>query len=97
MKINDISKEIIIKYFEGKATKEESRLLSEWLDQDKSNRQIFAALKKAHIEIEANAIHDSSVSSVAYKRFLDHINKYERLKAADRKKKNTSLKYNILR
>ncbi len=97
MKINDTYKKIIIKYFEGKATQEESGLLSDWLDQNKSNRQIFAALKKAHIEIEANAIHDSSVSNMAYKRFLDHINKNEKLKASDRKKKNTSLRYNILR
>ena len=97
MKINDISERIIIKYFEGKATQEESRLLSGWLDQNKSNRQIFAALKKAHIEIEANAIHDSSVSNKAYKRFLDHIDKHETLKAADKKKKYTSFRYNILR
>jgi transmembrane sensor len=97
MKINDISERIIIKYFEGKATQEESGLLSDWLDQNKSNRQIFASLKKAHIEIEANAIHGSSSTNEAYKRFLDHINKYERLKASDRKKKKIFLRNNILR
>jgi transmembrane sensor len=97
MKINDTYKKIIIKYFEGKATQEESRLLSDWLDQNKSNRQIFAALKKAHIEIEANATHRSSATNMAYKRFLDHINKYETSKASARKKKDISLRYNIMR
>ncbi len=97
MKINGMSREIIIKYFAGKATREESRLLSDWLDQNKSNREIFASLKKALIEIEANAVQDSSASSMAYKKFLDHINKYETIKTAERKKKNISLRYNILR
>ncbi len=97
MKINGITERIIIKYLEGKATKEESGLLSDWLDQNKSNRQIFAALKKAHIEIEANTIRGSSVIGIAYKRFLGNINKYETLKTSDRKKKKTSLIYNILR
>jgi transmembrane sensor len=97
MKIKDISERIIIKYLEGKATQEESVLLSDWLDQSKSNRQIFAALKKAHIEIEANAAHGSSETNMAYKRFLDHIDKYETLKASDRKKNNASLRNVILR
>ncbi|UCH14380.1 MAG: FecR family protein [Bacteroidales bacterium] len=97
MKINDISERIIIKYFEGKATQQESRLLSDWLDQNKNNRQIFAALKKAYIETEANAMHDSSAINDAYKKFLEHINNYEMLKAADRKKKITSLRNYMLR
>ncbi len=97
MKINDISERIIIKYFEGKATQQETRLLSEWLDHSKSNRQIFAALKKAHIETEVNAMHDSPAVNDAYKRFLDHINKYEKIKASGRKKKIVYLKSLILR
>ncbi len=97
MKIKDITERIIIKYFEGKATKEESGLLSDWLDQNKSNRQIFTALKKAHIEIEANAMQDSSLTNMAYNRFLGNINKYETSGTSDRIKKKTSLRYNILR
>ena len=97
MKHTGISERLIIKYFEGKATPEESRLLSDWLDQNESNRQIFAALKKAHIEIEVNAIHSSSGANMAYRRFLEYINKCETLRASNRKKRNTSLRNYILR
>jgi transmembrane sensor len=97
MKINGISERIIINYFEGKATKEESGLLSDWLDQNKSNRQIFAALKKAYIEIQAYATHDSLGTNMAYKRFLEYIDKYKTPDASDRKNKITSLKNLILR
>ena len=97
MKVKDISERIIIKYFEGKATQQEHRLLSDWLDQNKSNQQIFASLKKAYIETQANSMHDSSVVNEAYKKFLDHINQYEKIKASGKKMKIVYLRNLILR
>jgi transmembrane sensor len=97
MKPSNISERLIIKYFEGQATEKEARLISDWLDQDKSNRQYFAALKKEHLEIKANAVEYDSETKSAFKRFLNHIDKYENQKIADRKKKNASVRNTVLR
>jgi transmembrane sensor len=97
MKIANISERLIIKYFEGKTTEKEARLLSDWLDQDKSNRQFFTELKKVYMEVEANAVGDDASANKAYERFLDQISKNEKLKDKDKEKKNVSLKNVILR
>jgi transmembrane sensor len=97
MKPSNISERLIIKYFEGQVTEKEARLISDWLDQDKSNRQYFAALKKAHLEIEANAVENDSDTKSAFEKFLNHIDKYENQKIADRKEKNLSIKNTVLR
>jgi transmembrane sensor len=97
MKNANISEGLIIKYFEGKATKKDTMLLSDWLDQDKSNRQFFAVLKKIYMEVEANAVGDDTNAGKAYERFLYQIRKYEKQKTEDRKKKNASLRSVILR
>jgi transmembrane sensor len=97
MKNPNISERLIIKYFEGKVTEKEARLITDWLDRDKSNRQLFAALKKAHTEVDANAVEGNSDAKVAYNSFLDHINKYENQKTADRKEKNAFIRNTVLR
>jgi transmembrane sensor len=97
MKIANISEKLIIKYFEGKTTEKEARLLSDWLDQDKSNRQIFATLKKVYMEVEADALGSDTNAGKAYERFLDQISKNEKQKDTDGKKKNASLRNVILR
>jgi ferric-dicitrate binding protein FerR (iron transport regulator) len=89
--------ELIFRYFEGKASTKELTTLSEWLDQSRRNKLVFATLKKVNMEIEANATHNYSAIEKSYNRFIEHINAHESLKALEKKLSIKSTRKNIIR
>jgi ferric-dicitrate binding protein FerR (iron transport regulator) len=97
MKKVKMMEELIFKYFQGSASVGDISTLSSWLDQSRSNKQVFATLKKVNIEIEANASHDLSVIDKSYNKFLKHINAHENLKDLEKKIAIKNRRKNILR
>ncbi len=89
--------ELIYKYFEGKASTKEINQISEWLDQSRGNKQVFATLKKVNIEIESNAKHNLSHVDRSYNKFLEHINAHENLKSIEKKMAMKNRRKTILR
>jgi transmembrane sensor len=89
--------DLIFKYFGGSASTGDISTLSDWLDQSRSNKQVFSTLKKMNIEIEANASHDISVINRSFNKFLKHINAHENLKSLEKKLAIKNRRKNILR
>ncbi len=95
-KVNS-NEESLFKYFSGKATNNEIRFISEWLDQDKHNIHEFATLKKIFVEISANLDYDKSVVEKAYNVFLERADAYEKNKGPDKKSKINRLRKSIVK
>ena len=84
MNLDTTIESLIWKYFEDKASENEMKSISDWLNQSKANRHTFAAMKKAFIEIEADTLKDREHSENAYGRFIKHIERIETHRAGER-------------
>lgn len=89
--------DLIFKYFEGNATTDELNKLSVWLDQSRSNKLVFATLKKVNIEIESNSSQNQSLVDKSYNKFLEHIEAHENLKNLEKKLTIKNTRKNFLR
>lgn len=74
---DNIKEEILWRYFEERASKQEADMIMQWLDQSPENRKLFTAIKKTFIEIEANTRPCKETTDKAYSRFLERVNKVE--------------------
>jgi transmembrane sensor len=97
MKNVNIDEELLFRYFEGKVTKEEIRILSGWLDENTANRDYFNGLKNFYVETKAFITRDSANIKKAYHHFSERINEFEKQKASRRSKKTIMLRNRILR
>lgn len=70
--------EIIWRYFDKKASDEDIKAISFWLDTSKDNLRSFATMKKAFIEIEANTSSDNEQIDQAFVKFLSSIERVEK-------------------
>ena len=87
----DNLEEFLGKYFDGRASGSELKMIDKWLDESKENQSVFAACKKAYIEIELNTRTNAGAVENAYSGFLTRINKFTGVSAITRRGSDTSL------
>ncbi len=97
MKNLNIHEELLFRYFDGIASKEEIQILSVWLDQDISNRNYFKRLKNFYIESNAFVTQDPVQLQKAYHYFQEHITGYEKQLASKKTMKMIQLRQTFLR
>lgn len=93
-----MKEDLIFKYFEGKANKEEQEQIFKWLDEDKNNKRIFARLKQLYVEIISSL--DESKNDIllkSYNNLINRIEYFEKQKEVERKEKIIKLKNELLR
>ncbi len=97
MKNVKIDEDFLFRYYGGKLTKEEIRILSGWLDENTANRDCFSNLKNFHVEIEAFLTRDSANAKEAYHRLHERINEFEKQKASSKSSKTIIWRNRFLR
>jgi len=91
-----MKEELIFKYFDGKANKEEQEIIFKWLDEDKNNKKIFARLKQIYIEI-ISSLGENNNTENAYSKLLLRIKYFEEQKEVERKARIIKLRDEVLR
>lgn len=97
MKNENINEEIIFRYFEGKALREEMQLLSAWLDESTDNRTYFKRLKNFYIESRAFVTQDPDRIQRAFHQFHDRVTGYKNQKASEKTRNMIILQKRFLR
>jgi transmembrane sensor len=97
MSVKEKIEDVLWKYFEGETEGAEERMISDWLDENKQNRQLFSVMKKAYVEIEADALQDDAHVERAYDKFIDHINRLELEQNSKRKEKHYFMRSALIR
>jgi transmembrane sensor len=97
MKTNPNIEEMLWRYFEGNAEKEDIEFISDWLDQSKENEQLFIYFKKTFIEISADAITGTDMVDKAYARFLNRVTNAQLKKQSEKRLYRKQLQMTIWR
>ncbi len=95
--LSDSREDVLFRYFSGNASDSEIKELSEWLDENLSNRHYFASLKNIYIEIKAGLNPDYSQHEKAFNKFMDRISMHEKSEKSDRKSKSIRFRNNFQR
>ena len=97
MKNMNINEELLFRYFGGKASKDEMKMISLWLDEDTANRRYFYSLKNFYIETRAFVTRDPVRLKDAYRAFHKRITGFEKQKISERTRKLIFLRTRFLR
>ena len=97
MKNVKIDEEFLFRYFEGKVTKEEIRILTGWLDENTANRDYFNSVKNFYVETKAFFTRDASNVKKVFHQFSERIDEFEKQKASRRSSKTIMLRNRFLR
>ena len=97
MKNMNINEELLFRYFGGKASKDEMKMISLWLDEDTANRRYFYSLKNFYIETKAFVTRNPVRLKDAYRAFHKRITGFEKQKISERTRKLIFLRTRFLR
>jgi len=93
-----MKEDLIFKYFEGKANKEEQEQIFKWLDEDKNNKRTFARLKQLYIEIISSLDENNNDNILkSYNNLLKRIEYFDQQKESERKAKLIKIKNDLLK
>ena len=68
-----VTEELLFRHFHGSANEAESKLIADWLESSKPNRQFYATLKKISIDLEANTRVRTGTTDAAYNKFIQRV------------------------